>query len=157
MEEKLKLSSPWITFCREVEALFANDSDITTRFSEDGTEIKLYVKGADKAEALEQILPTERTFGSVTVTINVIPDNTPVNKAMLFRKAFAGNKAFTDMITIDGVFTNPISYMVFKKEVVQFYNDDLGDINGNKSTLYQDIAKDIFEDTEGVCFCTDKE
>jgi hypothetical protein len=43
---------------------------------------------------------------------------------------------------------------VFEKKVVQFFNDQLDDINGNKSTLYQDIAKDVFEKHEGVYFCT---
>ena len=50
-----------------------------------------------------------------------------------------------------------MTYVVFKKEVVQYFNDSLGDIHGVCSTLMQDIAKDIFEDTEGVYFCTDTE
>ena len=43
---------------------------------------------------------------------------------------------------------------VFAKEVVQYWNDSLSDPYGKVSTLYQDIAKDIFEDTDGVMFCT---
>ena len=31
------------------------------------------------------------------------------------------------------------------------------DINGNCSTLYQEIAKDVFGEDEGICFCTDTE
>ena len=52
---------------------------------------------------------------------------------------------------------NPITYVVFVNEVVQYFNDDLGDVYGQCSTLYQEIAKDVFGETEGVFFCTDVE
>lgn len=50
-------------------------------------------------------------------------------------------------------------YVVFKNCVVQFFNDNLNDIYGNISTLYQDIAREIFADAEweGVFYCTDVE
>ena len=50
--------------------------------------------------------------------------------------------------------TNPLTYVVLKKEVVQFFNDNLNDIHGLETTLYQTIAKDVFDGT-GVFFCTD--
>ena len=59
------------------------------------------------------------------------------------------------MIDIEGVFVNPIHYCVFKKEVAQYWGDNLGDPHGNVSTLYQEIAKDIFGESGGVIFCTD--
>ncbi len=56
---------------------------------------------------------------------------------------------------VDGIFSNDISYILFEPKVVQFFNDDLGDLNGLRSTLYQDIAANVFEDAhEGVFFCT---
>ena len=48
--------------------------------------------------------------------------------------------------------------MVFEKAVIQFFNDDITDINGVESTLYQNVAKEIFEDdvkTGSIFFCTD--
>jgi hypothetical protein len=51
--------------------------------------------------------------------------------------------------------TNPITYVIFKKEVVQYYDDNLGDAHGNRTTLYEQIANQIFEDREGIYFCTD--
>ena len=51
---------------------------------------------------------------------------------------------------------NDFNFVVFVPEVVQFYNDDLGDINGLCSTLYQDLAKDLFGEEAGIYFCTDK-
>jgi hypothetical protein len=48
--------------------------------------------------------------------------------------------------------------VVFVPEVVQYYTDNLGDINGFRTTLYQELAKELFGDSElsrGVYFCTD--
>lgn len=54
---------------------------------------------------------------------------------------------------------NSFTYVVFEKEVVQYWNDNLADYNGLTSTLYQDLAKEIFEDAnlDGVYFCTDED
>lgn len=41
------------------------------------------------------------------------------------------------------------------KEVVQYFNDNIGDINGNCSTLYEIIARDIFPNVNGIYFCTE--
>jgi len=54
------------------------------------------------------------------------------------------------------LFNNPVDYVVFRNEVVQFFNDEMGDPNGLKSTLYQDIAKDVFADKDGIFFCTEQ-
>ena len=75
----------------------------------------------------------------------------------MFRKAFEGNPAFSYAVTVGGISSNDFNYVVFKNKVVQYWNDNLGDINGNESTLYQEIAKDIFEDCTGIYFCTDTE
>ena len=156
--EKVKLSAPWFTYIREVEALFGEDPEITISYIEDPLTMKLYVDNATKADALAQLLPDEKVFGETVLTIIVIPSNDlSTSKAALFEAAFEGNPIFSDMIDVEGVYTNPIHYCVFAKEVVQFWNDSLADPHGNVSTLYQDIADDVFEDidTGGVIFCTD--
>jgi len=154
---KVGLSAPWVEFYDEVEALFKEDKEIKTVYDEDNKIIKVYVSNATKAEALTQLLPAERIFGKVTVQVQVIPANTldfvPRN---LFAVAFEGNPALSFVQDVTGVFENPISYVVFKNKVVQYWNDNLGDIYGNRSTLYQEIAKDVFGDQQGVFFCTDK-
>jgi hypothetical protein len=49
-----------------------------------------------------------------------------------------------------------MSYIVFKPEIVQFFNDDLTDINGLASMLYNQIAYDIFRPELNVSYCIDK-
>ena len=150
-----KLSAPWYTYYRELNELFGKDPQIKVVFYEDTNTIKLYVEDEAKAEALTQILPSEKTFGTIKVAIQVIPANFQSVSPNLFQTVFNGNPVFSYMVTIEGAFSKPITYVVFKPEVVQFFNDELGDINGNHNTLYQDIAKDVFENTDGIYFCTD--
>lgn len=153
---KLKLSAPWIIFYKEIEAMFKFDPAVKVIYDEDKNEVKLYVEGAQKADALTQLLPTEKAFGNVVMKITVVPANKlKAVKEGLYEAAFEGNSALSYVRSATGIFTNPITYVVFKKEVVQFWTDDLGDINGLRSTLYQDIAKDIFGETQGIFFCTD--
>ena len=156
--DKFGLSSPWMSFFHEIEALFKGDPEVTVRFDEEENTIKLFVDNTDKAEALSRLLPSERAFGGVTVQVKVIPANHPEDDvSVLLKKAFDKNPAMVMVKNIDEVFSNPITYVVFKKEVVQYFNDDLGDLNGNHSTLYQDIAKDVFLPIPGAFFCTAEE
>lgn len=161
MNEKLNLSAPWVTLYRQIDAMFGGDPDVTVVYTagdgEDPT-IKLFIDGQDKADAISQLLPESYDFGGVVVSVMVIPADRAVSRESLFRTAFEGNPAFSYALTVDGVFANPITYVVFKNKVVQFWNDNLGDINGNETTLYEDIAPELFgmsEIAEGVCFCTD--
>lgn len=154
-EKKMKLSSPWVTLYREIEALFAKDEEVKVVFDENELEIKLYVERASKAEALTKLLPVERTFGNVTVLITVVPanaeDDDPVT---LFDEAFTGNPVLKEIVSVASP-VGSFDYVVFQREVVQFFNDELSDPNGNKSTLYEDIARDVFGLNAGTFFCTD--
>lgn len=152
---KVGLSSPWVNFYRELEALFAKDPEVKVIYDEEKNDVKLYVDNLAKADALAQLLPVERTFGNITITVTVIPANKEgASKIQLFRTAFEGNGAFDYTTSAEGIFTNPIHYVVFANEVVQYFNDDLSDAHGVRSTLYQDIAEDVFENHESVYFCT---
>ena len=149
------LSSPWITYYRKLEALFENDPNVQVKFDEDDLVIRLYVIGTDKADALTRLLPNKVTFGNVEVTISVIPANGEKTRADLLKEAFDGNPNFAYAMTVEGVMTNPISYVVFKPEVCQFWNDNLHDPHGLVSDLYENIAREIFTEDGGICFTTD--
>ena len=149
------IASPWVQHVNKMKAMFANDPEVKVSYDNDDCEVKLYVDNAIKADALRRLLPTEKTFGTVTLKITIIPANESQSLSMVYRNALNGNEAFNFIQTVEGIMSNPITYVVFAKDVVQFYNDNLGDIYGNTTTLYQEIAKDIFEKDEGIFFCTD--
>ena len=166
---RMNLSPPWVLFYHEVEAMFAEDNNVRVVYDDSDPDdicLKLYVDGEEKAEALQRLLPLKKEFAGVTMRIDIIPSNRRVqfkkngyvpdirNTCALFETAFNRNDAFEYAREVSGVFTNPIYYIVFRKTVVQYFTDDLGDANGVRSTLYQDIAKEIFEPVEGVLYCT---
>ena len=128
-----------------------------------GYFIHLYVDKQRKADALATLIPATVTFGNITLQINIVPANgalsttTGLTNAQLFENALEGNGAFAFVKWITGIFSNNLTYVVFKNKVVQYFNDNLGDVYGNCNTLYQDIAKNIFGEIEGVYYCTDVE
>ena len=155
MEDKFKLSPPWVTYVKELRALFEEDPAIKIDYDEDKNEVKLYVEGQEKADAISQILPAEKYFGNVPLYITVVPANAALaSKASVIKKAFDGNPCLKDVFVVSkGVYTG-MAYVVFENKVVQFFNDNLSDINGNMSTLYEDIARDILVNTDRIFFCT---
>ncbi len=165
---KLNLSPPWVTYYRKLSAFFKEDSEIRITYDDIEQEIKLYVDNAEKAVALEKLLPSEQVFGNVTLYVTIVPANKTTFdsvKAGHFTStkmtdivcALIDNKAVTDIKVVDGIMTNKMIFVIFKKEVVQWFSDSISDWHGLTSTLYQDLAKEIFGNIDGVFFCTDNE
>lgn len=163
----LKLSSPWVIYYKELCALFGKDDDVHIVFDEESNTVKLYVEDEQRAAAIESLLPVEKHFGDVTLYINVYPANykestankfvsVPSNAADIFRMAFSRNPVLSFVREVRLLYNNPMTYVVFRNEVVQYFNDNLGDIYGQCSTLYENIARDVLETPDGVYYCTDK-
>lgn len=148
------LSSPWISYVHKIETLFKEDPEVTVVYDDNKKDIKIFVEESIKAEALTQLLPTEKKFGEVTITIRVIPaNNIETDPALLFEEAFDGNPIFDGVLVIKGMYNNPVNYIIFTDKIAQYWDDNLGDPYGNISTLYQEIARDVF-DIKGVQYCT---
>ena len=153
----LKLSAPWQIYYKELCELFKFDPEVRIVYDTDEQIINIYVDNAAKADAMYIVLPTEKSFGGVVVKINVVPANKTNlrrTRGTTYEDLFYKNPIVDDIVTIEGVMTNPITYIIFKKEVVQYYNDSLSDAHGLCSTLYQDIAKRVLDADEGIFFCT---
>lgn len=163
----LKLSPPWVRYYQEVNAMFKNDPGVYVLLDEDNYILSVYVDDQQKADALNELLPQTKEFGNTTLTIKVIPANVTPSSGFklnqdsddyysyLFKNAFRGNSVLKYVRAIKSTSGFAALYVVFSKEVVQYFNDDLSDINGVCSTLYQEIAKDIFVERRGVFYCTD--
>ena len=150
----LKLSSPWDIYAHKVNALFEPDEEVNVVFDNETMELKLYVDNGRKADAIAKLLPEEKEFGNVKIKITVIPSNKNETIMDTIKEAFANNEAVDDICskkTPMGEF----QYVIFAPRVVQFFSDDISDIDGKTSTLYQDIAKDVLgEKAINVYFCT---
>ena len=162
--EKVGLASPWQEYCSELKALFAMDDEVTVWDIEEdsmGKVLSIEVKNLEKYVALSELIPEEKVFGNVKLRIDiydVVNEIEDMDKADLLEKAFAGNPIFDKMLRMRDVTGTPHFFAMFEPTVIQFYNDDLLDPNGFKTTLVQDVARDIFgEVCEGVNFCTTRE
>ena len=164
MDGRMKLSPPWITYVNELQALFDGDPQIA--FNIAPRSVTIACNNGVKNAALLQLLPSEKTFGKVTFSIKI--DGPIANQAFptpvdLFNAAFAGNPAFAQVVAPaqEGYFFIDFCYVIFKNCVVQFFNDNLDDACGLVSTLYQNIAAEVFADAsynlDNVHYCTDVE
>ena len=158
---RLKVSPPWITHLNMIKELFGSDPDIIVDYDDEEHNIIMTINNGDKNAAIQKLLPHKIWYGNVEVNIvfeGPLSDLAFPTNEDLFNIAFDRNPALSYVKAIYG----PIccfTYVVFKNCVVQFFNDNLNDIHGNVSTLYEDIAADLFEeaDLHGVAYCTDIE
>lgn len=171
---KLNLVSPWINYYHELEVFFKEDPYVNVFFDEENMDIKLLVDSHYTAAALTHLLNQEKEFGNVKLTITIVPSNSAVmskydkqakqrvnimfeekDYAGLFHDALKSNDIFDCIHEISTPLDFRATYILFKKKVLQYYNDNLGDYHGVKSTLAENIARDIFVELPGVYFCTD--
>lgn len=159
---KLNLSSPWEVYYKKLVTFFTEDPTIHIVYDDIEQEIKIYVENSEKAVALTKLLPCKKEFGNVELKITVVPANINMIKGTNncnvtiddILDAFNENKAVDDIRIVSGVLSNPLIYIIFTKEVIQYFTDDLGDYHGICSTLYQDLAKELFVEVPGIFYCT---
>ena len=155
--DKMKLSPPWITYFHKVQALFEKDNSITVDFDESNCCLNIIVKeDIEKGEAIQKLFPSEKVFGNNIMKINVVTIQEPkqIPTAQIFANAFKNNPVVEDVINKSDILRNDQTYIMFQNKVVQFFNDDIYDYNGVCTTLYQNIAKDVFKDFADVHYCT---
>jgi len=166
---KINLVAPWDEYYNEMIAFFAEDPDVTILYESEAKNIKVLVQDPAKAEALMYLLNSEVDFGGVTLLITVVPANEVISDikkcfsnanneedyTTLYKRSLIDNDLFAYTKTIENMMGFNAVFVVFKKKVVQYYSDNLGDLNGMKSTLAENIARDIFVPHNGVFFCTD--
>ena len=165
---RINLIAPWNEHYNKMAAFFKDDPDVTVLYDEEEKHIKLLVNESFKAEALSRILKTELEFGNVKLLVSVIPvndipkdvksyfehTNTDENHCIEYMHALNDNDVYAYVREVKGLMGFDAVFVVFKKKVIQYYNDNLGDLNGMKSTLAENIARDIFVPHNGVFFCT---
>lgn len=153
--KRLKLSSPWAAYCYKLNAMFGHDPDIRIDYDDDGKVLTLVVNGTDKANALTALLPAEKDFGGVILRTVIKPEKEEKDKADLIEAALKGNPCFGYVLRIDEGLGKGTRYVMFRKDIAQYWNDNLGHPNGYESHLYQDLAYEIFGSEPGTFYCTE--
>ena len=155
--EKVKLSPPWDEYARKLMALFAQDEEITIEYKERENKISIWVDNTDKYEAMSKLIPAEMDFGGHKLNIEIIPADAVIaekDNRYYLKKLFRGNNAVSEIIDTE-IGAADVTYIEFEKEVIQFWNDNLADLHGIKSTLMEDIAREIMPETTNVFYGTD--
>ena len=153
---EVKLSAPWHIFAEKMKKLFEGDKDITVTYTDDNIHmINVLVDSQDKYEALVKLLPTMKEFGNVKVLIDVVPSNKTKTRRELFETLLKDNPVFSCIFTTKTPDDTEIDYVMFKPKIASYYADNLQNPWGYNSELYENIAREVFEDTEGVMFTTD--
>ncbi len=150
----LMQSPPWVAHARKIKAMFELDDDVDVVYDNDDLVVRLLVRGQAKAEALDKLLVHEVEFGSVKLTVSVVPANDEDTPASICRDAFYGNEAVNNIYTNTEGFGQGMAFVVFDPAVAQFFNDNLASPFGVESYLYEDMARDIFA-LGGAVFSTD--
>ena len=163
-DELVRLSPPWHTYQRKVFALFGRDPEVLVRdlVEVDECNYTLIIISSNqvKAEAISALLGRTVKISGVTITIRIFgPDSfceveppKQIRDAQLLEDAFQGNPIF-DRIAAHSFHNIQIVYCIFKKEVLQFWNDDLSSFYGVHSTLAEILAYEILKNVK-VQFCT---
>lgn len=161
--KKLVLEAPWETWCKELKAMFKYDKDIEVSDiyePDNGMDtdygVAIMVSNHEKFIALDRLMPRMKSFGNVTLGIDLFDEeNMEVDMASMFKTLFNGNPIVDSVQTRTDQTGTDWNYVLFKPDVIQFFDDDLTDYNGLWSGLAEDIARDVFEENgRGVCFCT---
>ena len=162
--KKPNLKAPWYTYQNKLKALFERDPDITVGDiyepgdGESDYAIDIEVRNHEKYEALDRTLKAELYFGNITLGIIIydMVNSEPTDAGIeLFTTIFRGNPIVKDIKEAKDFTDTKHCFIEFQPEVVQFYNDEIADYNGNWSGLAQDIAREVFGDeVRGVHFCT---
>lgn len=162
----LKIQSPWQSFQGKVKAMFEHDPFVEVSDLIDGAQggcyiLPIVVKKHAKYEALVRLIPRTVTFGNIVVETQLYDTENGISSveeiSKLFAAAFEGNPIFRDVKQARDLTGTVHSFVRFEPVVLQFFNDNLADFNGNWSGLAADIAMgELFTEYAemGIHFCT---
>jgi len=157
-EGSVKLSPPWYTFFNYLKHSIGKDQCVDVLDMEEISEgdflIPVEVRDRGKAIALATILVPCKNFGNINVRIKVLycgravkPYCHPHDVSVLikiFEEALETNYYF-EYVESGVLFGSTIVFPVFKREVIQFFNDDLSDLYSNFNGVAAMVFAEVLE------------
>lgn len=147
---EFRLSPPWYTHLRKLQNLFMSDPDVVvdndlTKNNDGSFTAVIHCATRVKYDALLKVIKPEVKFGNVVLKVEVVADVNEQTPAELMNIAFGDNDLYVDTYEIVDAMGSKHVYSVFKKDVIQFYNDDLSDYCNNFNGLVADVVKDVID------------
>lgn len=158
--ENLNLPDPVWMYFNKLSVMFGKDPDIELeleRVDDITSKVIIYVNDSNrpgKSDAFSKMLPSRVDFGIQRLYIDIIPTNDSRADHKVLIDMFYGNPI------VDSFVTDHFDrhYIVFKKDILQYYAYDRSDINGWQSVLAEDLARELItDDITNVYFCTASE
>jgi len=164
-DNNMRLSPPWWTLYRKILETIGKDPFVYVKeMYQEGENyyIDILVMGCSKARALAAILKPIYNMGNLNVYVRVFcifgekidgelcVDADPVNVVIkTVKTALKSNKYYKGVIDTRSKLPPPVAkiigqvVLVIKKEVVQFWNDDLSDFYGNFNAVAAFVFNDV--------------
>ena len=151
-ENMVRLSPPWNTYHNFIRESIGSDPWVTVsdiaEISGSQHLIRIAARTEEKARALATILALRHSFGNVNLDIEILhngsgvspyePPLTVTDLIRIFNQALGTNSYFVNVKP--GVLGIASVFPIFKKEVIQFFNDDISDFYNN----YNGVASSVF-------------
>lgn len=146
MMRKLDLSAPWQIYRQELAALLEYDDAVRVGPVEDtddasGKFVTVEVSNHTTAAALEKLFAEPKTFGNVTLTVEVKDTAQEETLADILKDAFAHNPIVRGVETQTDPTGTQWTYLVMEPEILQFPADNLEDYRRNMTLTAEQAAR----------------
>ena len=161
IKDNVKLSPPPYTYFNFLKHSIGNDPCLEVLEMQEKAEgnflIQIEVEGITKARALAAILELHQSISNWNIYIEILHNGRVVKPQKdyetmedfveMFENALSTNRYFefaTYVRTFSGF---PIVFLIFKKDVIQFFNDDISDFYNNFNGVVADVFREVLKPT----------
>ncbi|MCL2336141.1 MAG: hypothetical protein FWC60_01840 [Firmicutes bacterium] len=158
-ENSSRLSPPQYTYYNYIKHSIGNDPCVNVADMKEmgggNYVIPIHVQGHERAVALATILELHKSMGNLSIDIEIFcgnqmvtpSENTENSESLLklYEQALSTNRYFACAKINELLPGYPSIFPVFKKEVIQFYNDDLSDLYRNFNGVAADVFREVFK------------
>lgn len=160
--DNVKLEAAWWQIYKEIKNFIGADPEVEIGDMDESEAPKyrftIASQNESKIKALSKVLINHYDIGNITLDIDFDfikndDEDEEITKDDI-EAAFQGNPYYvTTQVTTKGMFED-LCYVVFTKEIIQFFNDDLSDLYGNENIIVADLALERCNRGENMYFCT---
>ena len=147
VKQTINIEAPWWRFFKLLTNLFDKDESVGFKTNEDTKGVfEIIIISADicKLAAIKKVVGTERTFGNVKVVISYVEEEGALTLEE-FAMAFKDTGYLVDTKIAETPTGDHLYFPIMKKDVIQFYDDNIADYYGNLNATVADATIEIMD------------
>lgn len=141
---------PWYDYVKKIELFFKKDPDIYIEFNCASYVLDIYTNNQFKAAALQYFLPTCVDFETVEIDINI---NSLINEKT-YNPEYITPYGHLSLLAQDNPIFVSVNLNDFTNIVEVIFSATIIHYGENKSTLYENIAREIFHPDNTIIYTT---